>query len=502
MEAFYKNKTILMSGATGFLGRVLIETILRTTAVKRIYILVRTKRGMDIQGRITDLTSDVIFSLLLKTKPNALERITAIAGDCELADLGISAGDRKLLTQEVNIVIHSAATVNFMDPLHLALDINVRGTKLMVQLAKQMTHLEAFVHVSTAFSNCPMGHVNEHFYPGNLTASYDKVLMMKEQLGAELIDEMAPVLLNKYPNSYTYTKALAEQVIQVEAQNLPICIFRPGMILPIHKGPHAGWINNLYGPIAFILGAAYGVVRLTVIDRSARSNIVPVDYCANLALASAWQAAKEAPPRNQKSSGLTTNREATIYNLVPTDKNEINWDMFFNQIQDYKEICTLPKMIWYPFTHTTNIYWLWYVGIIFYHIIPAYIVDFGLLLTGKKPRLVKTYEKIHSNLKLIKPFTRTNWTYDTRNTTRLSNSLSQEDRELYPFDMQAIDWTQYFEVALFGMREHLGKEKPTQESFMRGAKRLKLFKRLHRALQAFLVFIAGTILWQFLKLFM
>lgn len=144
-------------------------------------------------------------------------------------DLGISNGDRELLAKEVQVVLHGAATVRFTEPLHLALDINTRAARLMLQLAREMTRLEAFVHVSTAFSNCITDHIKEDFYPEHLTCSVDKVLAMREILGDELLDGLSPLLVGKYPNTYTYTKALAEQVLQREAGDLPLCVYRPGI---------------------------------------------------------------------------------------------------------------------------------------------------------------------------------------------------------------------------------------------------------------------------------
>lgn len=151
-----------------------------------------------------------------------------ITGDCKEPDLGISPTDRALLTQEVELVVHSAATVNFAEPLHVALDINARATRHMLQLAKDMKRLVAFVHVSTAFSNCVIHHIKERFYPEHLSCRVNKVLELGELLNTDLLDRMAPALLDRFPNTYTYTKALAEQLVQTEAGDLPVCIFRPG----------------------------------------------------------------------------------------------------------------------------------------------------------------------------------------------------------------------------------------------------------------------------------
>lgn len=170
-----------------------------------------------------------VFELLLKSKPEALQRVCPIAGDCLDFDLGISENDRRLLASEVQIVIHGAATVRFNEPLHVALAINTRATKLMIQLAKEMRQLEAFVHVSTAFSNCVIYKIKENFYPEHLNCSSDKVLAMAELMSDELLDNMEQALLGSFPNTYTYTKALAEDVILKEAGGLPLCIFRPAV---------------------------------------------------------------------------------------------------------------------------------------------------------------------------------------------------------------------------------------------------------------------------------
>jgi thioester reductase-like protein len=53
IREFYKDKTLLLTGATGFLGKVVLEKFFRTLpSVKRIYILVRPKRGTQIMDRV------------------------------------------------------------------------------------------------------------------------------------------------------------------------------------------------------------------------------------------------------------------------------------------------------------------------------------------------------------------------------------------------------------------------------------------------------------------
>jgi len=99
----------------------------------------------------------------------------------------------------------------------------------MLQLAKEMMHLEAYLHISTAFSNCVLFRVEEKFYPEHLTCDSEKVLAMSELLSDRIMDNLTPILQGDYPNTYTYTKALAEDVVLRESGDLPLSIFRPSV---------------------------------------------------------------------------------------------------------------------------------------------------------------------------------------------------------------------------------------------------------------------------------
>ena len=71
-----------------------------------------------------------------------------------ISGLGMSDQDRENMKQEVNIVFHSAATVKFDEELSRAASMNVRGTRELMDLAKQMNNLVSFVHVSTCYTHC------------------------------------------------------------------------------------------------------------------------------------------------------------------------------------------------------------------------------------------------------------------------------------------------------------------------------------------------------------
>lgn len=70
-----------------------------------------------------------------------LNKIKPIAGDISEEKLGLSEEDFKMLSDKVNIVVHCAASLDFETDLKTAVNINLLGTKRVVELCKQITNL-------------------------------------------------------------------------------------------------------------------------------------------------------------------------------------------------------------------------------------------------------------------------------------------------------------------------------------------------------------------------
>jgi fatty acyl-CoA reductase len=81
--------------------------------------------------------------------------------------LAISEEDREELINEISVVFHSAATVKFDEMLSKAVSMNVRGTKEILSLSKDMKHLVSFIHVSTCYCHCNRENevIQEKIYP-------------------------------------------------------------------------------------------------------------------------------------------------------------------------------------------------------------------------------------------------------------------------------------------------------------------------------------------------
>lgn len=83
-----------------------------------------------------------IFDRLKRECPKYKNRIEAISGDCSVSGLGLNITDRQKLMSDIHVVFHVAATVKFDENLKLAYSINVKGTKDVLDLARQMKNLK------------------------------------------------------------------------------------------------------------------------------------------------------------------------------------------------------------------------------------------------------------------------------------------------------------------------------------------------------------------------
>lgn len=75
-------------------------------------------------------------------KANLFKKLIAVAGDVGEDNLGLSAEDRFTLVEEVHVIFHSAATLDFEASLKSAVDINLLGTRRVVQLSQEIRNLK------------------------------------------------------------------------------------------------------------------------------------------------------------------------------------------------------------------------------------------------------------------------------------------------------------------------------------------------------------------------
>lgn len=63
VKDFYRDRSIFITGGTGFMGKVLVEKLLRSCpGIKNIYLLIRPKKGQDVQQRLEELLNGPVNS--------------------------------------------------------------------------------------------------------------------------------------------------------------------------------------------------------------------------------------------------------------------------------------------------------------------------------------------------------------------------------------------------------------------------------------------------------
>ena len=93
-----------------------------------------------------------VFETLKKQKDDAVfNKLVAVAGDVGEENLGLSEKDREILINNVDIVFHSAATLDFDQNIKIVVNINYVGTQRIIQLSSQMKRLQVNGNFSTHF---------------------------------------------------------------------------------------------------------------------------------------------------------------------------------------------------------------------------------------------------------------------------------------------------------------------------------------------------------------
>ncbi|XP_044014386.1 fatty acyl-CoA reductase wat-like [Aphidius gifuensis] len=448
IQKFYTGQSIFITGGTGFLGKVLVEKLLRSCDVSKIYLLIRSKKGININDRLDNLFNDPLFESVKKNSPEFRNKIVPVAGDVGEIDLGLSHEDRELLIQEVSIVFHSAATVRFDEKLKIAMLLNTGGTLEVLKLVNEMKKLKVMVHVSTAYSNCHEDIIEEKIYPHPI--EYENFKIVAETLSDEAIDDALPRILKNWPNTYTFTKALTEKCIKQMSCNKPVGIFRPGIIISVAEEPLPGWIDNYYGPTGGAMASSLGILKTALADPNVKANLVPVDYTVNALIACAWDIATQTTRRND---------DMLIYNYVSTNDAPVTWNEFsVNYCLKYGHEYPVLQTKWYITFSITKSRLAFKLSMIFLHFLPALLVDSIFLCTGQKPKLYKMFSKIFKYLEVLTDFTMRDWDWKTNNVPLMWKRLDQEDKKIFKFSLTGFNWKEYSRNYIMGIKIYLFKE--------------------------------------------
>jgi long-chain acyl-CoA synthetase len=189
---------VLLTGATGFLGRRLLRNWLQHSSAG-LTLLVRSNHGSAPAMRFgigQDDGDSVLFDAFRR-------RVTVVEADLTAPGLGLSGVARSELTRTITQIIHCAGLVRFNVPLNVARRTNTAGTGAMLDLARRCARLVRFDHISTAFvAGCRGG------------AVYENELECGQG----------------HNNGYEKSKFEAEILVRQAGKQLPIVVYRPSII--------------------------------------------------------------------------------------------------------------------------------------------------------------------------------------------------------------------------------------------------------------------------------
>ncbi|CAG4949395.1 unnamed protein product [Parnassius apollo] len=445
----FSGMNIFITGGTGFMGKVLVEKLLRKCHdIGKIILLVRAKKGKNPRQRLEEMLNDELFAKVRELRGGVaplLGKLHVVIGDVIEPDLGLSELDRLMIIQEVDLIVHAAATIRFDEELKKAVLLNVRGTKLILELAKECKKLKLFVHISTAYCHLQEKLLEEKPYPP--PADPHKVIQTVEWMDEESIALLTPKLLSKLPNSYAFTKALGEALAVEAMQHIPVVILRPSIVIPIWQEPVPGWTDNINGPAGLLIGAGKGVIRTMYCKSNSYADYLPVDVFINGIMILAWNYIKYG------------DKTSNVINFTSSAEIKVTWS---EMIDAGREIIMnrvpLNGVVWYPGGSMKHSRLHHNICLLFFHWIPAIIIDTLLFCLGYKPVLMRVHRRINKGFEVFEYYTNNQWDFKSDIAQTVRQRLNTRERRDYKVDAIGLDISKYFEDCIRAARIFILKE--------------------------------------------
>ena len=451
----YVGRNILITGVTGFLGKIILEKILRSLPdVGDIYLLIRTKKDAGPAKRLQGLIKSRIFNRLRSERPDfeewAVNKLHVLPGDVSRDKLGMSDEDIALIQQRVHIFIHSAATVNFTERLPDAINLNVLGSLRLFDIAKSSANCECFAHISTAYVNCnKSGTVEEILYPLDFDPASTLQNLLEMDPGK--MEEEEQKIIGGYPNTYAFTKSLTEHLLAQRRGSMPLLFFRPTIIGACYKEPTPGWIDTVSAASALYVTTGMGIMKFMLAHRPSRiGDQVPADIVTNSLLCA--------------TADVSMENRLNIIQVGTSRDKPITWRKVKKTILPYllrrppKKTFSKPSFMFVQSDAVYNaMYFFQYrVPIAGYNLYARFL---GTDKQLKEAQLWGGFEKrVRKMVGNFSYFVNNEWIFDTTNTYIVWNKMSSEEQQEFPFDIAAMDWEEYLLAFCYGMRLNILRE--------------------------------------------
>ena len=500
MRETLAGRHILLIGVTGFIGKVwLVDLLEKIPSIGRITLLIRRNRTTSAQRRFEKIVEespalDPLHDLHGRKLGAFLnEKVEVVEGDVSLPGLGLDEATQARLQKSLDLVVNSAGLTDFNPDLRDALTSNVDSTLHLLEFLRRCKRA-GLMHLSTCYVvGMRDGRVGEQlednynpardprFDAENEIASLrDRIqriearaespelnkALRRQALGRGRDETSAPAaelegvlrrnrarwVRNRlthvgmrrgqhlgWPNTYTFTKSLGESILARHGKDLPIAVVRPSIVESSERSPFNGWNEgiNTSGPLSYLLGTNF---RQLPSNERKCLDVIPVDMvCRGMTLIAA---------------AVVARRHARLYQLATSAINPVNMGRSI-------ELTGLAHRKYYRTSQSVE-NWLKVkfetipvskqryerLSIPMQKAVVSGINRAATTLRMKKAPFAKAERDLIRAEKLIElyePFILHNeHVFECENARLLSAALSPEERKLFDFTPEAVDWWDYW----------------------------------------------------------
>jgi thioester reductase-like protein len=500
VRAAFRGKHIMLIGVTGFIGKVwLANTLMDLTEVGQIYLLIRRQKSNPAQSRFEKLIdeSPVFDPLYTKYSHKLLqfinERVQVIEGDVSQPAFGVDPAVAAELRGKLDLIINSSGLTDFNPDLREAVSSNVDAVMNVLQFVRESDHA-GLLHLSTCYAagRCD-GRVDENPRPDYtpiglpgfdaelewkslrrqidaIQASADgpvvteelrRQAMGKEHAAKDLHGAALENQIRKnrvrwlrnelteagkrrahelgWPNTYTFTKSLAESLLAKYGPDLPVAIVRPAIVESSLTQPFRGWNEgiNTSAALSYLLGTFF---RQLPTNERKRLDVIPVDsVCRGMTLIAA---------------SVMERRHERVYQLATSVTNpcDMRRSIELTSLAHRKHYRALEGME----------YWLR----LRFDAIPVSKERYNRMSAPAQRAIIKSIqrvaapfpfnktplakadrnlEKVEKLIELFEPFILLNeHDFVAENVEKLSFALVPEEKQLFGYDTTSIDWWDYW----------------------------------------------------------
>lgn len=495
-----RGKTVLLVGATGFIGKVWLANLLTDIPeVRKVHVLVRGRRSVSALERFKKLVDESpVFEPLARSHGANFakffeEKISVVDGDVSKPGLGLDETTRKQLAHQLDLIINSSGLTDFNPDLRDALAANVQSVANLIEFVKQTDHA-ALLHLSTCYiAGQREGRMLEILTPKGAPANPEGFDAFKEWQGLEALardaegkaetdkvtDELRKSAIEKptaardlggaalenqvrknrkrwlrqtlteagtrranelgWPNTYTLTKGIAESLISTRGAGLPIAIVRPAIVESSLEKPFRGWNEgiNTSASLSYLLGTYFR--QLPTNERKCL-DLVPVDLVTRgMTLISAALIERKHEPLYHLATSVTNpcNMRRSI-ELTSLAHRKFHWTQrgFMSWLRSRFDAIPVSKARYETMSAPAQ-----------KAIVQA--INRGVSSVGfRRSPLTKRERELERVIKLInlfEPFILHNdHTFEAMNIELLSAALPGEEVAIFGYDSRSIDWWDYW----------------------------------------------------------